>query len=31
MFRIVMGAAHFGGQKMLAINNVELISDQPLK
>ncbi len=24
------GAWHFGGQKMLAINNVELISDRPL-
>src|SRR3979411_3499980 len=23
------GAWHFGGQKMLAINNVELISDRP--
>src|SRR5215468_2592504 len=25
------GAWHFGGQKMLAINNVELISDRPLE
>ena len=25
------GAWHYGGQKMLAINNVELISDRPLE
>jgi dihydropyrimidine dehydrogenase (NAD+) subunit PreA len=25
------GARHYGGQKMLAINNVELISDRPLE
>ncbi|MCL5965593.1 MAG: NAD-dependent dihydropyrimidine dehydrogenase subunit PreA [Deinococcus sp.] len=25
------GALHYGGQKMLAINNVELISDRPLE
>jgi len=25
------GAWHFGGQKMLAINNVELISDRPIE
>ena len=24
------GAWHYGGQKMLAINNVELISDRPI-
>jgi len=30
-FPIATGAWHYGGQKMVAINNVELISDRPLE